>query len=113
MEDEKNEINVKDKINIKFIIIALIICLFLITGFTYAYLVNNVSGESKNIVGIKDINIEYIDGESINTNDLQLPIKDEEVFEYAPSNTFSIKNNEESKIYLKLKISDIKSEILK
>lgn len=85
----------------------LIIGLILIIGITYAYIINTSGGNEKDYIGMQDIDIEYIDGESINTSEIQLPIDEDEVLNNAPNNTFSVKNNNDKEIYLRFKITGL------
>ena len=91
----------------KYIIMGIGCLLILVCGITYAYLINNNSGKINNFIALDNIDIEYIDGESINSSDFQIPMKDSEVLEYAPSYSFTVKNNYKDKVYLKFKLTNL------
>ena len=106
-KSKKKKKNIKDKTNLKLIIITLSLSLVLIIAFTYAYIINSVRGNEKTFVSMDNIDIEYIDGESINTSNMQLPISSNDVLDSAPNNTFSVKNNNTEDIYLTFKITEL------
>ncbi len=99
--------NNKKKRNSKIILIVVIPVMILLIGSTLAYLLVNNKGNDKNYIIMDNIDIEYVDGESIGNNDLQLPINDDEVLEHAPKHEFSVRNNNNKEVYLCFKITDL------
>ncbi len=99
--------NNKKKRNSKIILIVIISIMVLLIGSTLAYLIVTNKGNDKDYITMDNIDIEYVDGESIRNNDLQIPMNEDEVLKYAPKHEFSVRNNNNKEVYLRFKLTNL------
>ena len=104
MKKKKKKQNINKK---KYLITGIIFLFVLLSGTTFAYLINTNLGDVNEFLALKNVDIEYVDGESINSSDLQLPMNDDEVEQFSTGNSFTVKNNYSKDIYLRFKLIDL------